>query len=99
MAPRPPMTAAQTRLTEALLNGVKEWAGRTSQISRVTKATVMSVAAGAAPDGNALVVISWQGTDVAAPYVSTYTPVATHVVAVVKTGSQLLILGRIIGTP
>lgn len=99
MPARPPRTAAQDRLLDALLDRVEAWAARTPLLSRINKATVTSVAAGGATDGNALVVINWRGVDVAAPYLATYTPTAGHVVAVAKTGSQMLILGRIVGTP
>lgn len=99
MTVRPARTAAQSRVIDTILDRLDRWAERTALLSRVTKATVTSVAAGGASDGNALVVINWQGVDIAAPYVSTYTPTVNHVVAVAKTGSQLLILGRIVGTP
>jgi hypothetical protein len=39
------------------------------------------------------------GTTVAAPYLASYTPAVSHIVAVARTGSQLLILGRVAGTP
>lgn len=98
--PPPPLAPAQARLLDVLLDRVQQFIARTPLVSRFTKATVVSVAAGGAADGNALVVINWRGTDVAAPYLASYaTPTAGDVVAVVKTGSQLLIAGRIIGTP
>lgn len=97
--PPPALTGAQTRLSDILLERVQQWVARTPLVSRVTTASVVSVAAGGAADGNSLVVINWRGTDVAAPYLAAYTPTVGHVVAVVKTGSQLLILGRVVGTP
>jgi hypothetical protein len=99
MGAHPARSAAQNRLLNALLARVEEWAGRTVTLSGLGKATVSSVAAGGASDGTALCTITWLGTDVAAPYLSSYTPVAGHVVAVVRTGPQLLIIGRIVGTP
>ena len=97
--PRAPLTTAQSRLLAAVLEQVQGWVAATPLVTRVAKATVTSVAAGGAADGSTLAVISWRGTDVPAPYVASYTPTAGHVVAVARTGSQLLILGRIIGTP
>ena len=96
---RPVLTGAQAALLDALLTRVEAWAQSTPLVSRVTQATVVSVTPGAASDGSSLVVVSWFGTDTDAAYLSSYTPGANHVVAVTKTGSQLLILGRIIGTP
>lgn len=99
MPAKPPPTAAQNRLLATLLGQVRLWLERSPLVSRVTPATITSVTAGGASDGNALVVISWRGASISVPYVSTYTPVVSHVVAVAKTGPQLLILGRIVGTP
>lgn len=66
----------------------------------VEPATVASVSAGAAADGNALVTLTWRGQAVAAPYLSSYTPTAGHTVAVLYLQpGGLLIMGRIIGTP
>lgn len=63
-------------------------------------ATVATVSAGAAADGNALVTLTWRGQSVKAAYLSSYTPVVAHIVAVVyQPPGGLLILGRIIGTP
>lgn len=94
-----PRSIAQDRLLDALLDRLNLWLSRSPLVTRVGKASIVSVAAGTATDGNALVVISWLGTDVAVPYLATYTPAAGHVVAVARTGPQLLILGRIVGTP
>lgn len=65
----------------------------------VEQATVATVAAGAAADGNALVTVTWRGASQKAAYLSSYAPTVGHVVAVVVQGGALLILGRIIGTP
>ncbi len=65
----------------------------------VEQATVATVSAGAAADGNALVTVTWRGASQRAAYLSPYTPTVGHVVAVVIQGGALLILGRIIGTP
>lgn len=93
-------STAQDRFLDSLLDRLNIWLSRSPLVTRVGKASITSVAAGGAPDGvSALVVINWLGTDVAVPYVSSYTPAAGHVVAVARTGSQLLILGRIVGTP
>lgn len=60
--------------------------------------TVTDVAAGAAADGNALVTVDWQGTDVKVAYAASYTPVVDHVVLLART-QPLVILCRLIGTP
>jgi hypothetical protein len=66
----------------------------------VEPATVASVAAGAAADGNALATLTWRGQSVQAPYLASYTPTAGHTVAVLYLQpGGLLIMGRIIGTP
>lgn len=68
--------------------------------SWVETATITTVSAGAAADGNALVTISWRGQSLNASYLSTYTPTVGHVVAVVIQPPSLpLILSRVIGTP
>lgn len=92
-------TISQQRFLESLLDRVEAWALSSPLVSGVSLATVTSVAAGGASDGNALVVVNWQGVDIPAPYVSSYTPTAGHTVAVVRTGTQLLIVGRVLGTP
>lgn len=99
MSATPSVTAPQVHLLEALLGRVETWAETSPLVSAVSPATVVSVATGGAVDGNALVVVSWQGTDIEAPYLATYTPAVNDVVAVVKTGAHLLILGRVVGTP
>lgn len=68
--------------------------------SWVEQAVVKTVTAAGAADGNALVTVTWRGQDVFASYLSSYTPVAGHVVAVVIQPPSLpLILSRVIGTP
>lgn len=68
--------------------------------SWVEQATVTTVTAGAASDGNAAVTVTWRGSAVPATYLAAYTPTVGHVVAVVvQPPSTLLILGRVIGTP
>lgn len=68
--------------------------------SWVEPATVASVSAGAAADGNALATLTWRGQAVQSAYLSSYTPTAGHTVAVLyQQPGGLLILGRIIGTP
>ena len=61
--------------------------------------TVTAVTAGAATDGNALVTVTYQGTQVKAAYGAHYTPVVGHVVLMARTGPQLAIVCRLIGTP
>lgn len=65
----------------------------------IEQATVSTVTAGAAADGNALAVVTWRGVTQQAAYLATYTPTVGHVVAVAIQAGQLLILGRVIGTP
>lgn len=95
----PALTPTQARLIDVILDRVAAWAERTPTITQVTKGVITSVTAGAASDGTALAVVAWRGSDIAMPYLASYTPVAAHVVAVARTGSQMLILGRIVGTP
>lgn len=66
---------------------------------RMEPAVILTVAAGAAADGNALVTVTWRGTDIAAPYPSTYTPVVGHTVLLLVAPPQVVIIGRYIGTP
>lgn len=56
--------------------------------------TITSVTAGGASDGNAKVVLA-NGLDV--PYLSSYAPVAGHVVLVALLNKSPIIIGRIIG--
>lgn len=65
----------------------------------VEQAVIATVTAGAAADGNALVAVTWRGVSQQAAYLATYTPTVGHVVAVAVQAGQILILGRIIGTP
>lgn len=99
MPATPMVTTPQAHLLDALFARIETWAETTPLLSGVSAATVASVATGQATDGNALVQINWQGTDVYAAYLASYTPAVADVVAVAKTGPQMLILGRIIGTP
>lgn len=66
---------------------------------RMEQGVIASVAAGAAADGNALVTVTWRGTNVACPYPSTYTPVVGHVVLLLVSPPRLVIVARLIGTP
>lgn len=91
------MATSTAKLAAELLRG-KPPQGAPS--AWVEPATVASVAAGAAADGNALVTLTWRGQSIKAAYLSSYTPTAGHVVAVLyQPPGGLLILGRIIGTP
>ena len=66
---------------------------------RMEPGTVVTVVAGAAADGNALVTVSWRGTSVAVPYPSSYTPVVGHVVLLLVAPPQVVIVARLLGTP
>lgn len=66
----------------------------------VLPAVVTTVSAGAAADGNALVVVTWFGQNVSASYCASYTPVVGHTVLVLyQPPGGLVILDRVIGTP
>lgn len=66
----------------------------------VESGTIAAVTAGAASDGNALASVTYRGTTTDAPYLASYTPVATHTVALlIQSNGSVLILGRVIGTP
>jgi hypothetical protein len=91
------MASAADRLAAELLRHATPQGSPTNWVE---PATVATVTAGAAADGNALATVTWRGVAVQAAYLSPYTPTVGHVVAVLcQTGGSLLILGRIIGTP
>ena len=62
-------------------------------------ATVASVTAGAASDGNALVTVSWRGGLYPAAYPASYSPAVGHTVLLLVQDPQIAILCRLIGTP
>lgn len=96
----PPLTGAQARLLDVLLEQVRGWVSSTGEVSRVFKARVAAVTVAGATDGRNLALLEFSGlSDIPAPYLDGYAPTVDHTVAVVRTGSQLLILGRIVGTP
>lgn len=67
---------------------------------QIEPATIATVTAGAASDGNALATVTYRGVTQDAPYLDSYTPTAGHVVALhTSSDGSLLILGQIIGTP
>ena len=66
---------------------------------RMEQGTVVTVAAGAAADGNALVTVSWRGTNVACPYPSTYSPAVGHVVLLLIDPPRVVIAAQLVGTP
>lgn len=94
---RRPLTRAGKRLADQIATA----SAPAAKLDPV--AVVTNVAAGAAADGNALVTVDWMGDSYQASYLNTYTPVVGHVVRIEWLASngtgQLLILGRIIGTP
>ena len=51
--------------------------------SWIEPATVATVTAGGAADGNALTTVTWRGASVQAAYLASYTPTVGHRVAVV----------------
>lgn len=66
---------------------------------RIEQGVIITVAAGAAADGNALVTVRWRGTDIRCAYPSTYTPVVAHVVLLLINPPMIVIACRLIGTP
>jgi hypothetical protein len=65
--------------------------------ARLIVATVVTVTAGASPEGNALVQVSWRGeTYTAAGYAAGYTPAPGHRVRCELVDNQLLIAYRIL---
>lgn len=63
-------------------------------------ATIVTVVAGGASDGNALVTVTWRGNPVVcAGYAAAYTPVVGHRVVCDLVANQLLVAYRVIGTP
>lgn len=62
-------------------------------------AVITVVAAGAASDGNALVTVSWRGGTYYVPYLAAYTPVVGHTVLLLHQHPQVVIVGRVLGTP
>lgn len=71
-------------------------AARTGQVI----ATVTTVTAGGASDGNALVKVTWRGGETKANgYLNSYTPTLNDRVICLFVDGQLIVLGRIIGQP
>jgi len=66
--------------------------------SRMLRATVATVTAGGAGDGNALVTVTWRGQVLeVADYPDSYTPVVNHRVLCAVVDSQLSILHHSVG--
>lgn len=92
--------------TRRLELATRRFADRTSDrfadlpTTRLVIATIATVTAGAASDGNALVTLSWRGgTVTAAGYAAAYTPVVGHRVHCSLIDDQLFVDYRIVGTP
>jgi len=62
-------------------------------------ATVTAVQAGASLDGIALATVDYLGASLKVPYLTSYTPVVGHVVAMTRHAGNWLILGRPGGFP
>jgi hypothetical protein len=73
------------RLADDDPNDADDWAG---------SATVTSAAAGNTPDGRLLIGVRIGGTNHTCTYLASYTPVVGHVVAYLKRGSSVLVLGK-----
>lgn len=67
--------------------------------ARHAMATVATVTPGGASDGNALARVSWRDAVLEAAVLDPYTPVIGHRVLIVVADNQLIILGRVIGSP
>lgn len=89
-------TTGRSRLA-AELTGVSGPGGE--QRSWFEPAQVASVVAGGAGDGNALATLNFRGQLVPAAYLQAYTPTAGQTVLVLVQPPQLIIVGRVIGTP
>jgi len=63
---------------------------------RFEPATVSSTSATAA-DGNTECTLSWRGTTIRAPYLSTYTPVVDDVVVLIVQGRSRFVIGKMKG--
>ncbi len=89
-----------TRAQRRNANLVRDLAqGGLGQPCRVEPAVVTAVATGAAADGHALVTVDWRGTPVEAAYDASYSPAVGHTVWVLVQRGQIIIGGRLIGTP
>lgn len=93
-------------LSRGLAAAVRTWTDATNKRIASTKgsrqvlATIAAVTAGAASDGNALVLVLWRGSIVqVAGYAASYTPVANHRVVCDLIDNQLMIAYRVIGQP
>jgi hypothetical protein len=68
--------------------------------AKLFAATVVSVVAGAASDGNAVVTVRWRGKDIkVAGYGAHYTPAVGHAVTCALFDDQTRIVQRDIGQP
>ncbi len=88
-----------TRAQRRQANEIRDLTRRHGHPARYASAQVVAVATGAAADGNALVSIDWRGTTVEVAYLASYAPAVGHTVLVLMQGPQLVIVGRLIGTP
>ncbi len=66
---------------------------------RMMLGTVTIVTPGAAADGHAAVTVSVGGSAQQSPYLASYTPTVTDLVAVLLSAGAPLILGQVIGLP
>jgi hypothetical protein len=60
---------------------------------------VHSIEPGAAADGNTRVTVTWRGQQLGAAYNADYTPVVGHTVLLLVQPPQIMIYGRLTGTP
>lgn len=89
------LAAAARRFADATSARIADAPG-----ARQIIATVSTVTAGAASDGNALVTVSWRGVDItAAGFAASYTPIVGHRVVCDLIDNQLIVAYRIVGQP
>jgi hypothetical protein len=93
---------ASARVRAAALRLADQQSSRFAEVpsARLLRATVTTVTAGGASDGNALVYVTWRGAEgPVADYPDSYTPVVGHRVLCALVDDQLSILHHSIGTP
>lgn len=99
-SPGDPLDAARRKLDDAARRSADAAGERIADAIPTTgfKATVTSVVAGGAPDGNARVQVRWRGNVITvAGYASSYTPVVGHRVRCDYDDNQVTIAYRAIG--
>lgn len=87
--------AAVRRYQDAIARRLNE-----ADNSRQIVATIATVTAGGAKDGNALVQVTWRGATLTVKgYAASYTPVVGHRVVCDYVDNQLIVAYRVVGQP